>query len=409
MTSPHTHPRRRVLVLFGGRSSEHPVSCVTAVGVLNAMDSAHYEVVPVGITTAGTWRAVTQHPANWAVTDLTGQPVEPRSTDQADSADSAESAESADMPDTGALGASLPEVQEPDQPVVLRHGVNGVELINAVTHEVISSIDVVFPLLHGPFGEDGTVQGLFETLGLPYVGPGVLASAVGMDKHFMKIAFQAAGLKVGDWVTVTEGDWNARRAEILTQIRQLQFPVFVKPARGGSSLGITRVTEPDQLEAAVEDARRFDPKVVVEAGVSGREIECAVLDGRTGHPPRASYPGEIEVTSDSSDHQFYDFDAKYQDAGAAELSCPARIPEDAIATVRALAVRAFESIDAAGLSRVDFFYTPDGDFVINEINTMPGFTPISMYPAMWGRTGVSYHELIHELVELAVERGTGLH
>lgn len=391
MTSAPT-TRRRVLVLFGGRSAEHPVSCVTAVGVLNALDRNAYEAIPVGITRNGTWSAVRETPDTWTVSRLIGQTAIPE----------------AEAASGSALGAELPEVQEPEHPVALHRASTGIQLVDTVTHEVLSEVDAVFPLLHGPFGEDGTVQGLFETLGIPYVGAGVLASAVGMDKHYMKLAFQAAGLTVGDWVTITNRDWYQRRDQKLDEIRNLAFPVFVKPARGGSSLGITRVTDPALLEDAIEEARRFDPKVVVEAGILGREIECAVLDGHETDDPRASYPGEIEVLDETSGHQFYDFAAKYQDDAAAELSCPARIPEDAIDEVRRLAVRGFQAVDASGLSRVDFFYTPDGQWVINEINTMPGFTPISMYPAMWDRTGLSYPELIHELIELGVERGTGL-
>lgn len=386
--------RRRVLVLFGGRSAEHPVSCVTAVGVLNALDRNSYEAVPVGITPAGTWSAVRETPETWTVAHLTGHSRLDESTAQGSNQ---------------ALGTQLPEVQEPQHPVALHRSTDGLQLVDTVTHVVLSGIDVVFPLLHGPFGEDGTVQGLLETLGVPYVGAGVLASAVGMDKHYMKLAFQAAGLSVGDWVTITDRDWHQRRSEKLEQIRALDFPVFVKPARGGSSLGISRVVDPALLEEAIEEARKFDPKVVVEAGILGREIECAVLDGHGSDAPRASYPGEIEVLDETSGHQFYDFAAKYQDDAAAELSCPARLPEDAIEQVRRLAVRGFDAVDASGLSRVDFFYTPDGEWIINEINTMPGFTPISMYPAMWDRTGISYPELIHELIELGVERGTGLH
>lgn len=390
-TAPTT--RRRVLILFGGRSAEHPVSCVTAVGVLNALDGTAYEPIPVGITPNGTWTAVRETPDTWTVSHLTGQA----------------SGEGGDSTSGSALGAQLPEVQEPEYPVALHRSATELQLVDTVNHEVLSGIDVVFPLLHGPFGEDGTVQGMLETLGVPYVGAGVLASAVGMDKHYMKLAFRAAGLTVGDWVTITDRDWHQRRESKLSAVRDLDFPVFVKPARGGSSLGITRVADPALLEDAIQEARKFDPKVVVEAGILGREIECAVLDGHGTESPRASFPGEIEVLDETSGHQFYDFAAKYQDDAAAELSCPARLPEEAIDEVRRLAVRGFDAVDASGLSRVDFFYTQDGRWVINEINTMPGFTPISMYPAMWHRSGVSYSELIHELIELGVERGTGLH
>lgn len=386
--------RTRVLIVFGGRSSEHPVSCVTAVGVLNAIDRTRFDVVPVGITPQGTWSAdaaTTQAPQTWDVHSLTGNQTPAEDTHGA------------------ALSNDLPEVQEPAHPAALRNGVNGVQLVDSISQEVISDIDVVFPLLHGPFGEDGTVQGMFETLGVPYVGPGVLASSVGMDKHFMKVAFQHAGLKVSPWVTFTDRQWQSDQAQCIKRAESLQFPVFVKPARGGSSLGIAKVDDATQLATAVEEARVFDPKVIVEEGVVGREIECAVLDGFGTESPRVSYPGEIEVQDSNPDHQFYDFEAKYQDSSAAELSCPARIPDEAIARVRELAVTGFDAVDAAGLSRVDFFYTTEGDFVINEINTMPGFTSLSMYPSMWQRTGVEYEDLITTLIDLAVQRGTGLH
>lgn len=367
--------RLRVLVLFGGRSSEHPISCITAAGVLNAMDPDKYEVVPVGITPQGRWSAVTADPGQWNLS-----------------------------------GPDLPSVPEPDQPLMLGASRNGGhELTSATTAESHGPVDVVFPLLHGPFGEDGTLQGLLEMANVPYVGPGVLASAVGMDKHFMKIAFRAAGLAVGPWETITDRQWRTDPDRALDRAEALGYPLFVKPARAGSSMGISRVTDREGLRAAVGVARELDPKVVIEAGIAGREIECAVLDGHGTERPRASLPGEIVVHDGAQQHEFYDFQAKYQDDTAADLSCPADLPEDAIAEVQDLAVRAFEAVDAEGLSRVDFFYTPQGRFVINEINTMPGFTPISMYPAMWERSGLAYSELIDELISLAMERGTGLH
>jgi D-alanine-D-alanine ligase len=367
--------RVRVLVLFGGRSSEHPISCITASGVLRAMDPACYEVVPVGITATGQWAGFDADPATW------------------------------NLP-----GGDLPHVPEPGDPLSLHLRADGThELVSATSGDSHGAIDVVFPLLHGPFGEDGTLQGQLEMAAVPYVGPGVLASAVGMDKHFMKLAFQAAGLRIGPWETITDRQWRADRSAAVDRVAALGFPLFVKPARAGSSFGISRVTGPECLVAAIEEARRFDPKVVVEAGIAGREIECAVLDGHGVEAPRASLPGEIVVHDGSSHHEFYDFQAKYQDNTAAELSCPADLPHEAIAEVQRLAVLAFDAVDAEGLSRVDFFYSPEGDFIINEINTMPGFTPISMYPAMWERSGLAYGELIDELIDLALERGTGLH
>ena len=366
--------RPRVLLLFGGRSSEHPISCITAAGVLHAADPERWDVVPVGVAPSGLWSHGEVDAAAFALD-----------------------------------GGELPAVPEPERPVSLRARPDGaVELVGG-DGEDLGAVDVVFPLLHGPWGEDGTLQGMFETLGLPYVGCGVLSSAVGMDKHFMKVAFEAAGLEVGPWETVTDRQWRRDPEAALARAGALAYPLFVKPARGGSSFGITKVESREDLRAAVEEARRFDPKVVVEAGILGREIECAVLDGRAGDAPRASLPGEIVVKGADAGHQFYDFEAKYQDREAAQLSCPAELPEEELERLRSLAVRAFEAVDGAGLGRCDFFFTPDGRWVVNEINTMPGFTPISMYPAMWERTGTAYPELITELLELALERGVGLH
>ncbi|WP_163720884.1 D-alanine--D-alanine ligase family protein [Micrococcus sp. Alg238-R198] len=366
--------RPRVLLLFGGRSSEHPISCVTAAGVLHAADRQRWDVVPVGVARSGLW-----------------------------------SHDELDVASFRLDGDVLPEVPEPEAPVSLRALPDGTVELTAADGSSLGPVDVVFPLLHGPWGEDGTLQGMFESLGLPYVGCGVLASAVGMDKHFMKVAFQAAGLEVGPWETITARDWARDPEAALARAGALAYPLFVKPARAGSSFGITRVTEPAGLRAAVEEARRFDPKVVVEAGIVGREIECAVLDGHGSAAPRASLPGEIVVAQDEGETQFYDFESKYQDTGTTQLSCPAELPEEEIERLRALAIRAFEAVDGSGLGRCDFFFTPDGRWVVNEINTMPGFTPISMYPAMWERTGLSYDDLISELLDLALERGVGLH
>ncbi|MBF0745018.1 D-alanine--D-alanine ligase [Micrococcus yunnanensis] len=366
--------RPRVLLLFGGRSSEHAISCVTAAGVLHAADRQRWDVVPVGVARSGLW-----------------------------------SHDELDVASFRLDGDALPEVPEPEAPVSLRALPDGTVELTAADGSSLGPVDVVFPLLHGPWGEDGTLQGMFESLGLPYVGCGVLASAVGMDKHFMKVAFQAAGLEVGPWETITARDWARDPEAALARAGALAYPLFVKPARAGSSFGITRVTEPAGLRAAVEEARRFDPKVVVEAGIVGREIECAVLDGHGAAAPRASLPGEIVVAHDEGETQFYDFESKYQDTGSTQLSCPAELPEEEIERLRALAIRAFEAVDGSGLGRCDFFFTPDGRWVVNEINTMPGFTPISMYPAMWERTGLSYDDLISELLDLALERGVGLH
>lgn len=358
---PLAPPRRkvRVALIFGGRSGEHGVSTATAAGVMKAIDQDVYDVLPVGITRQGQWVLAQGDAARW---ELTSGGLAEVTTD------------------AGTEVASLAD---------------------------LGDVDVVLPLLHGPFGEDGTIQGLLELAGVRYVGAGVLASAVGMDKHYMKLVFAAHGLPVGPYVVVTPRDWEQRRAEVEARVRdELRFPVFVKPARAGSSLGVTRVDDPSGLADAVEEARFHDPKVLVEQGLEGREIECAVLGGRAGAAPRASVCGEIVVDHDAA--VFYDFEAKYLSDSQARTEAPADLPEEVSETVRDLAVRAFEAIGAEGLSRVDVFVAPDGGVVVNEINTMPGFTPISMYPQLWQASGMTYPELIDELIQLALERPVGL-
>ncbi|WP_035766961.1 D-alanine--D-alanine ligase family protein [Arthrobacter sp. TB 23] len=371
--------RPRVLVLFGGRSSEHAVSCITAAGVLEAIDRDKYEIIPVGIAKNGQWVQVSGDPSQWSL-----------------------------------RSATLPEVHTSDESLVLAASGAGqnlasTELMVTAAEQMprsLGGIDVVVPLLHGPFGEDGTLQGLLEMADIRYVGAGVLASAVGMDKHYMKVVFAAAGLTVGPYEVITDRQWANDRDGCLGRAAALGFPSFVKPARAGSSMGITRVASESDLAAAIEAAREFDPKVLVEAGIIGREIEVAVLQGRGTNEPRTSLPGEIAVQP--GEHDWYDFEAKYVDGAAAELSCPADLPPATSEQVRALAAAAFDAVGAEGLSRVDFFYTPSGGLIINEINTMPGFTPISMYPQMWAKSGLTYTELIDELIELALSRKTGL-
>lgn len=376
LTAPATStgPKPRVAVLFGGRSSEHAVSCVTAAGVLGAINKDKYDVIPIGIAKSGQWVLASGDTAQWSLS-----------------------------------GSSLPEVPASSETVSLTETGGGHQLIVTAPNEVpreLGTVDVVFPLLHGPFGEDGTIQGLLELSDTRYVGAGVLASAVGMDKHYMKVVFEAAGLPVGPYIAVTDRQWLKDAESVRKQVDRLGFPVFVKPARAGSSMGISKVDSLDGLDAAIEEARRHDLKLVIEAGIAGREIECAVLEGRGTTAPRTSMPGEISVAGGG--HEFYDFNAKYVEDDAAALSCPADIPEEAIARVRELAAAAFDAVGAEGLSRVDFFYTPDGELIINEINTMPGFTPKSMYPQMWAATGLAYAELIDELIYLALHRKTGL-
>ncbi len=369
-----TGRRPRVVVLFGGRSSEHAVSCVTAAGVLGAIDRDKYDVVPIGITKTGQWVLASGEPSQWSLSS--GQ---------------------------------LPEVPSSDSTVSLTGTGGSPQLLMTAPNRVpeeLGAVDVVFPVLHGPFGEDGTVQGLLELSDTRYVGAGVLASAVGMDKHYMKVVFAAAGLDVGPYMAVTDRQWTNDPQTVRDSVAALGFPVFVKPARAGSSMGISKVDSPDGLPAAIEEARRHDLKLVIEAGIVGREIECAVLEGRGTEAPRTSLPGEIVVTDPG--HAFYDFTAKYVQDNAAALSCPADLPGDVITKIRDLAAVAFDAVGAEGLSRVDFFYTEEGEIIINEINTMPGFTPKSMYPQMWAASGLPYPELVDELLQLGLNRRTGL-
>jgi D-alanine-D-alanine ligase len=269
----------------------------------------------------------------------------------------------------------------------------------------LGEVDVVMPLLHGPWGEDGTIQGLLEMAGVRYVGAGVLASAVGMDKHHMKIAFAAAGLVTLPYVVVTPRRWAADPAGVRAEVDALSYPVFVKPARAGSSVGISRVDTPDQLEAALALARESDPKVIVEAAaLDAREIECGVLDSAAG--PEVSQPGEIVIDTGSG-HTWYDFDAKYVDGGGTAV-VPADLPSGVTERVREQALLAFEAICGEGLARVDFFLLADGRLVVNEINTMPGFTPTSMFPLLWKSQGVDYPELVERLLRAALERPLGL-
>ncbi|MFC8304514.1 D-alanine--D-alanine ligase family protein [Specibacter sp. NPDC057265] len=371
---PATPAPIRVALLFGGRSSEHAVSCVTAAGVLGAIDDSKYDVVPIGIAKNGQWVLVGNEIKNWSLT-----------------------------------AGELPEVKAGERTLALAHLRGSQQLVASVAGEPLQelgAVDVVFPLLHGPWGEDGTVQGVLELGDTRYVGAGVLASALGMDKHFMKVVFAAAGLAVGPYIAVTDRQWSVDPEQVRQRVAALGFPVFVKPARAGSSMGISRVDSLAGLDLAIAAAREHDLKLVIEAAIVGREIEVAVLQGRGHEGPRVSLPGEIAMVD--SDHAFYDFEAKYVSGGAASLSCPADLPEADLARVREQAALAFDAVGAEGLSRVDFFYTAAGEVLINEINTMPGFTPSSMYPQMWAATGLGYSELIDELLQLALNRPVGL-
>ncbi|MFE6224372.1 MULTISPECIES: D-alanine--D-alanine ligase family protein [unclassified Streptomyces] len=371
-------PRKpRVAVVFGGRSSEHAISVVTAGAVLKAIDRTKYDVLPIGITREGRWALTADAPERMAISDRALPDV-------------AQLAES----ETG--GVVLP-VDPASREVVLHEP--------GSLPQALGEVDVVFPVLHGPYGEDGTLQGLLELSGIPYVGAGVLASAVGQDKEYMKRVFVSYGLPVGPYEVVRPREWDRNPAEARKKIVEFAadhgWPLFVKPARGGSSMGITKVDDLSGLDEAVEEARRHDPKIIVEALVRGREIECGVLEFEDG--PRASVPAEIPPVTD---HDFYDFEAKYIDSASGIV--PAPIGDEATAEVQRLAVAAYEAVSCEGLVRADFFLTEDGDFVINEINTMPGFTPISMYPRMWQESGVSYPELVDRLIQAALTRSTGL-
>lgn len=367
--------RARVAVVFGGRSSEHAISCVTAAGVLRAIDRTRWDVVPIGVTRTGRWVLAADDPARWEIT-----------------------------------GGRLPEVPAEGGDVVVPLSTGQRELVVLEPGEVpraLGAVDVVLPLLHGPYGEDGTVQGLLELGDVRYVGSGVLSSALSMDKHYMKLVLAGSGLPVGAHTVLLPGQWEADRAACRARVDALGYPVFVKPARAGSSIGITRVAGPEGLDAAVAAAAQHDPKVVVEAGLQAREIECGVLEDPDGGPPQASLPGEIVVTSER--HEFYDFDAKYlAEDGAVRLDCPADLPPGTSDAVRELAVRAFTAMGCEGLARVDLFLTADGRLVVNEINTMPGFTPVSMFPRMWQATGLDYRGLVDRLLTLALRRPTGL-
>jgi D-alanine-D-alanine ligase len=368
-------PRRiRVAIIFGGRSSEHAISCVTAAGVLRAIDRSVYEVVPIGVTPSGRWVLAADDPGRWELT-----------------------------------GGALPEVKDGDGPGViapLEVGDGRLQVLEpGQLPRSLAEVDVVLPLLHGPFGEDGTLQGLLELTDVRYVGSGVLASAASMDKHVMKIMLAGAGIPVGQHVVVMPHTWRRHPDRVRDDIEELGWPVFVKPARAGSSIGITKVHSPEELDAAIETALRHDPKLVVEAMIDGREIECAVLATPDGGLPVTSLPGEIELLSG---HEFYDFEAKYLDESNVRLTCPADLPDEVIHRVRELSVRTFEAMGCEGLARVDFFVLANGEVMVNEINTMPGFTPVSMYPRMWAATGLSYTELVDRLLRLALARPTGL-
>jgi D-alanine-D-alanine ligase len=360
--------RIRVAVIFGGRSSEHTISCISAGSVLKAIDQTKYEVVPIGITRAGKWVLETADSARLAITD-----------------------------------GVFPEVDPTNAPVLFTPDPSATQLVvQSEVPALLAQVDVAFPILHGPWGEDGTIQGLFELAGIAYVGSGVFASAAAMDKAHLKALMRAANIPVGKYEVLSDSDWQNNRETSLTRIKELGFPLFVKPCRAGSSVGISKVKSAADLEQAIELARQHDPKLIIEASMENtHEIECGVLGG--AKRPKASVLAEIIVRDG---HEFYDFEAKYVD-DSVELCVPAKLDPALTKRAQAIACDAFTAIGGEGLARVDMFITGE-DIVINEINTMPGFTPISMFPRMWAESGMDYPELVDYLISDALSRGTGL-
>lgn len=382
----------RVGILFGGRSGEHEVSLLSAASVFNAIDKNKYDVVPIGITKEGHW--VTSANAERLLRgDFEhGQEKHLRAGDPEATPSAAVLARGEAIlvpPEPQPRGAALPALQTEASEAVVRP-----------SHAI--EVDVVFPVLHGTFGEDGTIQGLLELADMAYVGAGVLGSAAGMDKDVMKSLFRAAGLPIVKHVTILRSEWEKqpKKAEKLVEAK-LKYPVFVKPANLGSSVGISKAHNRKELGPAIEEAAKFDRKIVIEQGVGGgknkaREIECSVLGNDDA---KASVPGEIVPSK-----EFYDYDAKYLDEGS-QLIIPAKLTKSETKKVQELAVAAFEAVDCSGLARVDFLMDPKSRKIyLNEINTMPGFTSISMYPKLWAASGLSYPALIEKLIALALER-----
>ena len=370
----------RVAVVFGGRGPEHEVSCMGGGNMLSSIDRSRYEVIPVGITTEGNWVQVADAPERLTVTD-------------------------------GKL-PSVAAVAEPGADVVPWSGGDVVATAPAQIPRLFGDVDVVIPVLHGPYGEDGTIQGLLEMAGVRYVGAGVLASAVSMDKEYMKLIFAARGLPVGPFVVVRERDWpdvtsepqSVEAKRVLEDIDALGWPLFVKPARGGSSIGTSKAHTMDDLRAAITTARQYDPKVLVEAAIDAAEVEVSVLEGIDGAPPDTSMPGQLLV---DGGEEFWDFEAKYLDP-ASGMVIPAPIPDSALAEIRRLAAAAFDAVSCEGLARVDFFYTRRGEIFVNEINTMPGLSPASYFQKMWEATGLPFPQVIDRLLQTALKKRPGL-
>lgn len=372
--------KKRIVVMYGGKADEHSISCISAASALRALDTDKFEAIPVGITKDGKWIVNGENPLGWSLDE--GLPTVEKTPG------------AKDVVLEVALGQDGFFAREDDG-----------------TMTPFGHVGAVFPVLHGPYGEDGTIQGLFEMMGVPYVGCGVLASAACMDKHYTKVLLAAAGIPVAPGITLDArsfdkaSEFKTDADAIMAQVSEagLQYPLFVKPSRAGSSFGVTKVEhegDAAELAAAVYEASRHDWRILVEQGIDAREIECAVLCPKAGEAPQASWPGEIVLDKRAEgDDQFYDFDSKYMDAAASHVEVPANLPEETLNLVRETAKKAFVAVDGAGLSRVDTFVTKDGKVMVNEINTMPGFTSISMYPKAWEATGVRYTDLITKLIE----------
>lgn len=383
----------RVGILFGGRSGEHEVSLLSAASVLNAIDKSKYEVVPIGITKEGRWLT-----AGDAELLLLGKGDAPAATPAHLRAGDPGATPGAAVLATGQAVVVPPEPQRPGGSLAAFQ----TEALTRRASDRAINVDIIFPVLHGTFGEDGTIQGLFELADIAYVGAGVLGSAAGMDKDVMKSLFRAAGLPIVKHVTVLRGDWESAPKKVQKLVEsKLKYPVFVKPANLGSSVGISKARDRKELGPAMKEAAKFDRKIVIEEGVGGkkqkaREIECSVLGN---DKPQASVPGEIVPGK-----EFYDYTAKYVDEGS-QLIIPAKLSKAESKRVKELAISAFKAVDCSGLARVDFLMDPKNRKIyLNEINTMPGFTAISMYPKLWAASGLAYPELIERLIRLGQER-----
>jgi D-alanine-D-alanine ligase len=380
----------RVGILFGGRSGEHEISLLSAASVFKAMDKAKYEVVPIGITKDGRWLTSTD-----AERLLTGKPLGHERHLRAGDPDATPSAAVLQS------GEAVVVPPEPHKPGTSMTPFQSDAPARRASDRAIN-VDIIFPVLHGTFGEDGTIQGLLELADIPYVGAGVLGSAAGMDKDIMKSLFRAAGLPIVKHVTLLRSEWESASKKVQKLVEsKLKYPIFVKPANLGSSVGISKARDRKELGPAIDEAAKFDRKIVIEEGVGGkkqkaREIECSVLGN---DKPEASVPGEIVPSA-----EFYDYSAKYLDEGS-QLIIPAKLAKSETKQFQQLAIAAFRAVDCSGLARVDFLMDPKSRKIyLNEINTMPGFTSISMYPKLWAASGVTYPKLIECLIQLGLDR-----